>query len=73
MSMRAATARNARLQRKVQAAAERLHAIDAATVRRVAGNMADHEAGRLSGAEAVGVLSVNVEELLDIIERLARS
>jgi len=72
MSMTAAIARNERLRRQVDAAAAHLHAIDAATIRRVGGNMADHEAGRLSGAEAVGVLSVNVEELLEIIERLAR-
>lgn len=44
---------------------------DAATIKRIAGNLADYNAGQLAGVEAEGVFSVNVAELLEIIGRLS--
>jgi hypothetical protein len=43
---------------------------DAATLRRIVRNLAEYDAGTLTGPEAVGVFSVNVRELLDMIARL---
>jgi hypothetical protein len=66
------TSRTERLHRVITAAAARLHAIDAATVTRAGINLAAYSDGHLTMPEAAGVFSVNVEELLEIIERLAR-
>ena len=66
------TARNERLIRKAHAAAEHLNAIDAALVKRAGDNLAAFHNRELTGPEAEGVLSVTVESLLDIIERLSR-
>jgi hypothetical protein len=43
---------------------------DEATLARIARNLAAFNDGTLTGAEAAGVLSVNVDELLEIIARL---
>jgi len=45
---------------------------DEATIRRIAGNLAAFRDGSLTPVEAAGVFSVNVDELLEIIERQAR-
>ena len=67
-----ATPRNERLARKIDLATAHLHAIDAALVRRAGDNLAAFQNRELTGPEAEGVLSVTVESLLDIIERMSR-
>jgi hypothetical protein len=44
---------------------------DEATMERIARNLAAFNEGTLSGAEAAGIFSVNVDELLEIIARLS--
>jgi hypothetical protein len=70
--MPTATTRTERLQRITAAAAAHLSAIDAELLRRCAANLAAADAGELSIPEAAGVFSVNVDELLSLVERLAR-
>lgn len=77
MTYAAATARMDRLTRQVEAAADHLAAYDASVVRRVGENLADfqdaaHANDGRSMAEWAGVFSVNVEELLGLIERITR-
>ena len=72
MTYTAATARMERLTREVQAAAERLNRIDAEALVRIGKNLRAFEDGDLAGWEAAGVLSVNVDELITMIERLTR-
>jgi hypothetical protein len=66
------TSRTERLHRVITAAAARLHAIDAEIVSRAGTNLAAYNDGHMTIPEAAGVFSVNVEELLEIIERLTR-
>lgn len=49
-----------------------LNAIDLATVNRVGQNHAAYRKGEIRIEEWAGLASVNVEELLEIIERLTR-
>lgn len=78
--MQTTTTRIERLQRIVTAAASHLDAIDNATIERVAANLAAYETTPLEQriqqpdfqAQFAGVFSVNMDELLDIIERLSR-
>lgn len=71
-TMPTTTTRTQRLQRATTAAADHLHAIDAELLRRCAANLAAADAGKLSIPEAAGVFSVNVDELLMLVERLTR-
>ena len=49
-----------------------LTATDAAIVERCARNLKASRAGQLTVTEEAGVFSVNVEELLEVIERITR-
>jgi len=58
------------LDRIAPGASVKLDTLDESTLRRIAGNLAAFNAGTLTGPEAEGVLSVNVDELLEMIARL---
>lgn len=57
---------------KPGAAALLTKATDTATLQRIARNLTAYHAGQITECEAAGMFSVNVEELLEIIERQAR-
>jgi len=66
------TPRIERLRRLADLAASHLYADDAEAIHRISRNLIAFERRELTGPEAEGVLSVNVEELLEIIELLTR-